>query len=170
MAGWLRLFLKTTAKGGTILPCGLAADGYPSGDEAQKAMCCFVYNNILQQWNNKPRSQFSPPQRQSKWAFRVTSTALVSSLFLPSCTLSYSRELWLFREVRGYFSVTKKMDTELSATGVIFTLVRRRRLLRNTGDFCPPNSYGGSTRAQSASCCASLAVSTVLEAIVTHRD
>lgn len=27
------------------------------------------------------------------------------------------------------------MDTELSATGVIFTLVRRRRLLRNTGDF-----------------------------------
>lgn len=43
------MLLKTTR---TIFSSGGFAEGYPS-DEAQKAMCCFVYNNIFEQRNKK---------------------------------------------------------------------------------------------------------------------
>lgn len=155
--------------GGTTSPSGRAADVYLPGDEAQKAMCCFVYNNILQEWNNEQRSLFSPLRHQSKWATEETSTAVHPESASPLRILPLSWDsfeewglsfLWREERGRGENGHWTKRDWPC------LTRARRSRLLRNAGLFEPHKSLRGT----SAVLCPPGQFGLVFEAVVTHRD
>lgn len=121
-------------------------------------MCCFVYNNILEERNKKKsRGADLLLPRQSKWSILFITAK--SSFVSRSAELNIVNSCGSFEKWGDIFK--KKMDPELSAPVVVFTLLPRSYLLRVASYFAL-KLLCGNVRAELASCNTSVAVCALL--------
>lgn len=121
-------------------------------------MCCFVYNNILEERNKKSRGADLLLPRQSKWSILFITAK--SSFLSRSAELNIVNSCGSFEKWGDIFQ-KKKMDPELSAPVVVFTLLPRSYLLRVASYFAL-KLLCGNVRAELASCNTSVAVCALL--------